>query len=265
MATELEFRSVSRRFAAHGKAGLGKAGAVTAIEGLSFSLEKGEFVAVLGPSGCGKSTLLGLAAGLDQPSSGLVLVEGQKVLGPNPRVAFMLQKDLLLPWRNLADNIALGLEVGDLPTAEKQARVRRELQRARLTEFAQAWPHQLSGGMRQRAALARTLAVDPAIILLDEPVSALDAQTKLTLQRSFAATIAGAGVTALLITHDVSEAIAMADRVLVMSPRPGRIIETFPIDLPNRDDPLARTREPRFRGLFDHLFEQLQQDDELVA
>ncbi len=260
MATELEFRAVSRRFAAHGKGG-----AVTAIEGLSFSLEKGEFVAVLGPSGCGKSTLLGLAAGLDQPTSGLVLVEGQKVRGPNPRVAFMLQKDMLLPWRNLAGNIAFGLEAGDLPVDEKQARVQRELQRARLTDFAQAWPHQLSGGMRQRAALARTLAVDPGIILLDEPFSALDAQTKLTLRRSFAATIADAGVTALLITHDVGEAIAMADRVLVMSPRPGRIIETLTIDLPHRDDPLARSRDPRFGSLFDHLFEHLQHDDELVA
>jgi NitT/TauT family transport system ATP-binding protein len=250
-AAALELDQVSRRFATRG------AGLFTAIDALAFTVRAGEFVSVVGPSGCGKSTILNLVAGLDRPSSGRVLLHGQPVVGPSTHVGFMLQKDLLLPWRNIARNVEFGLEARPMPRAERRARALRELQRCRLTELADRYPHQLSGGQRQRAALARTLAIEPDIVLLDEPFSALDSQTKLLLQRSFAQTIAGAGITTLLITHDLVEAVSMSDRVLVMSERPGRIVEEIVVDLPHRDDPIARRPLPRAQELMTHLFDAL--------
>jgi len=249
----LELNAVTRRFPARARAGA----VFTAIESLSFSVRRGEFVSVVGPSGCGKSTILNLVAGLDRPTDGRVSVSGEAVTGPNAHVGFMLQKDLLLPWRNIRRNVEFGLEARGLGAAERTARVERELTRCRLGDYADRYPHQLSGGQRQRAALARTLAIDPDLVLLDEPFSALDAQTKLILQRSFAQTIAASGVTTLLITHDLNEAVAMSDRILVMSERPGRIVEEIEVGLPGRDDPIARQSMPRARDLMAHLFEAL--------
>jgi NitT/TauT family transport system ATP-binding protein len=238
---------------------------LTAIDRVSLDVRAGEFVAVVGPSGCGKSTILNLVAGLDRPSEGRILLNGVPVEGPNPTVGFMLQKDLLLPWRTIVHNVEFGLEARSISRAERRQRALRELERCRLTDFAQSYPYQLSGGMRQRAALARTLAIEPAIVLLDEPFSALDAQTKLILQKSFAQTIASSQITTLLITHDLMEAVIMSDRILVMSERPGRIVEEIPVDLPDRDNPMARISAPRAREYVDHLLASLHLQEKAAA
>ena len=248
----LAFARVTKRF-----------GALTAIEDISFSVDPGEFVAIVGPSGSGKSTVLNLIAGLDLPSEGEVTLGGQPVAGPSPRVGFMLQKDLLLPWRTIRSNVEFGLEARPVAAAERRARAMAELARCRLTEFAGHYPRQLSGGMRQRAALARTLAIGPELILLDEPFSALDAQTKLILQSSFAETIAEAGITTVLITHDLAEAVAMADRIVVLSERPGRILEIIAPGLPHRADVLARRVHPRAGETVGHIFTLLKLDQRL--
>jgi NitT/TauT family transport system ATP-binding protein len=251
-ASVLDLIGVTKRFAAPGGGS-----SLTAIERVSLTVRAGEFVAVVGPSGCGKSTILNLVAGLDRPSEGRILLNSIPVEGANPTVGFMLQKDLLLPWRSIVHNVEFGLEARAISRAERRARALRELERCRLHDFAQSYPYQLSGGMRQRAALARTLAIEPAIVLLDEPFSALDAQTKLILQKSFAGTIASSQITTLLITHDLMEAVIMSDRILVMSERPGRIIEEIPVDLPDRDNPMARISAPRAREYVDHLLASL--------
>ena len=251
-ASVLDLIGVSKRFPAPG----GRAW-LTAIERVCLDVRSGEFVAIVGPSGCGKSTILNLVAGLDRPSEGRILLNQVPVEGPNPSVGFMLQKDLLLPWRTIVHNVEFGLEARAISRAERRERALRELQRCRLSDFAASYPYQLSGGMRQRAALARTLAIEPAIVLLDEPFSSLDAQTKLILQKSFAQTIASSAITTLLITHDLMEAVIMSDRILVMSERPGRIIEEIPVDLPDRDNPMARISAPRAREYVDHLLASL--------
>ena len=251
-ASVLDLIGVSKRFPAPG----GRAW-LTAIERVSLEVRSGEFVAIVGPSGCGKSTILNLVAGLDRPSEERILLNQVPVEGPNPSVGFMLQKDLLLPWRTIVHNVEFGLEARAISRAERRERALRELQRCRLSDFAASYPYQLSGGMRQRAALARTLAIEPAIVLLDEPFTALDAQTKLILQKSFAQTIASSAITTLLITHDLMEAVIMSDRILVMSERPGRIIEEIPVDLPDRDNPMARISAPRAREYVDHLLASL--------
>src|SRR5262249_3786722 len=167
------------------------------------------------------------------------------VVGPNAHVAFMLQKDLLLPWRSIAENVMFGVEIQRMPVAERRRRAQALLENLGLAEFAGHYPHQLSGGMRQRVALARTLAVDPTVLLLDEPFSAVDAQTRMVLQRELAKTLARAGKTALLIPPDLLEAVTLSDRVLVMSRRPGRIIDEIRIDLPQRDNPFARRHDSK--------------------
>ena len=257
----LELQDVARRFPNR------TAGAppFTAVRNLSFHVNRGEFVSIVGPSGCGKSTLLNLIAGLDKPSEGSVYLHGVEVSGPNSRVGFMLQKDMLLPWRTVLHNVEFGLEACDMGAAERRERAVRELKRCRLTDFADRYPYQISGGQRQRAALARTLAIDPDVVLLDEPFSALDAQTKLILQKSFAGTIAQAQLTTLLITHDLSEAVSMSDRILVMSDGPGRIVEEIVVGLPDRDDPIARIGRPRAAEIVQHLFHALHIDNRLDA
>ena len=259
-ASVLDLVGVTKRFRAPNGASL-----LTAIERVSLDVRAGEFVAVVGPSGCGKSTILNLVAGLDRPSEGRILLNGVPVEGPNPTVGFMLQKDLLLPWRTIVHNVEFGLEARSISRAARRQRALRELERCRLTDFAQSYPYQLSGGMRQRAALARTLAIEPAIVLLDEPFSALDAQTKLILQKSFAQTIASSQITTLLITHDLMEAVIMSDRILVMSERPGRIVEEIPVDLPDRDNPMARISAPRAREYVDHLLASLHLEEKAAA
>jgi NitT/TauT family transport system ATP-binding protein len=258
MASALEFSGVARSFQQKGGPEL------VAITDISFRVMPRELVAVVGPSGCGKSTILNLTAGLDAPSAGTVKVSGEQVTGPNAHVGFMLQKDLLLPWRSIVRNVEFGLEARPVSRKERRERALSELKRCKLEGFADHYPYQLSGGMRQRAALARTLAIRPDIVLLDEPFSALDAQTKMLLQKSFAQTIAESGVTTLLITHDLAEAVAMSDRILVMSDRPGRIIEEIAIDLPDRSNPIARRAHPRAGQYIARLFELLKLDERVA-
>jgi NitT/TauT family transport system ATP-binding protein len=247
----LEYRDVTMRFA-------GQAGVVTAIERVGFAVADGEVVSLIGPSGCGKSTLLNIGAGLNAPTSGEVRVDGDLVQGPNAHVAFMLQKDLLLPWRTIAENVLFGLEIKGAARKDGHARARELLRNFKLAEFADHYPHQLSGGMRQRAALARTLAVDPSVLLLDEPFSAVDAQTRIVLQYDLAQTLKSAGKTALLITHDLLEAIILSDRVLIMSQRPGHVIDEVVIDIPERENPFERRRHPRVEGYISRLMDRLE-------
>ncbi len=247
----LEYRNISMRFAqAQGQT-------LTAVQGVSLAVRDREVVSLIGPSGCGKSTLLNIGSGLYAPSEGDAFVDGERVAGPNAHVAFMLQKDLLLPWRTVAQNVMLGVEIQGVAPAERKRRAQALLENLNLAEFSGHYPHQLSGGMRQRVALARTLAVDPSVLLLDEPFSAVDAQTRMVLQRELAQTLKREGKTALLITHDLLEAVTLSDRVLVMSRRPGRIIDEIAIDIPGRDDPIARRHHPSITGTINRLMDRL--------
>lgn len=254
----LEFRHVTKRFPTP------SGDVITAVFGINLTVREGEFVSVVGPSGCGKSTILSMTAGLYAPTEGEVLVSGQPVRGPNSHVGFMLQKDMLLPWRNIVSNTEFGLESRGVDKAARRQRALAELERCHIAGFAQHYPYQLSGGMRQRAALARTLAIDPEIILLDEPFSALDAQTKLLIQNSFSQVIAAERKTTLLITHDLAEAVLMSDRVLVLSERPGTVISELTIDLPHRDQPLLRRSMPEVTEYAAQIFRLLKLEEKII-
>ena len=194
-------------------------GEVEALRDVSLDVEEGEFCSIVGPSGCGKSTLLSVLAGLETLTGGEVTVDGETLRGPSPKVGFMPQQDQLFPWRSIWDNVTLALAVRGENTPENQARVRSLLERYGLWAFRDKRPGQLSGGMRQRCALIRTLAADPRILLLDEPFSALDYQTRLSVSADIYRIIRQEGKTALLVTHDISEAISMSDRVAVLTRR----------------------------------------------
>jgi sulfonate transport system ATP-binding protein len=213
------------------------ANGATALSGVSLAMEAGEIVALVGGSGCGKTTLLRLVAGLDRPSAGSVAVDGEIVAAPNAAVGLVFQEPRLLPWLTVADNIAFGLN--HLPRDERKARVNFSLQRVGLTEHGQRWPRELSGGQAQRVAISRALAPEPKVLLLDEPFSALDAFTRASLHEHLLALWAAKRPTLLIVTHDVEEAVALADRVIVMQPRPGRIFAEIPIDLPRPRDSLS--------------------------
>ena len=259
----VKFDHVTRRFRSQSRKNPGDE--ITAIEDINFSIHRGEVISIIGPSGCGKSTLLGLASGLDQPTEGQVFVDGLKVEKPNSHVAFMLQKDMLLPWRNIRENVELGQEIQGVPPQERATRAIELLRQYRLGDFIDHYPHQLSGGMRQRAALARTMALDPGILLMDEPFSALDAMTKMVLQKDLALTLYTEQKTALLITHDLVEAIILSDRVLVMSRRPGTLIKELKIELPNRERPFERRQHPKVVQYVKALIELLHiEDDEML-
>lgn len=194
-----------------------------ALDGLDLRVADGEPIAVIGPSGCGKSTLLLLAAGMLQPSKGQMLVAGEPVTGPRLATALILQDFGLLPWKTVFHNAALGLEVRRVPRAQRRERVMASLQRLGLADFADAYPGELSGGMRQRLALARALALDADLLLMDEPLSALDALTREDLQDLLLALWRQRGHTCVLVTHSIEEAVFLGRRVIVLSPRPGRV------------------------------------------
>lgn len=256
--TEIEFRNVGKAFPAKGNTD-----APFAIRGVNFQIRRGEVVSIIGPSGCGKSTILNMGSGLYRPTEGEVLVGGEAVNGPVPKVAFMLQKDLLMPWRSIRRNVELGLEIQGMPASQRKVIAEDLLKRCHLQGFADHYPFQLSGGMRQRAALARTLAIDPQVLFLDEPFSALDAQTKMILQQDLAQMLFEEKKTALFITHDLVEAIALSDRLLVMSARPGTIIEEIEIDLPYRNNPLERRKLPEIGPLAGRLMDLLKVGEDL--
>ena len=207
-------------------------GEFRAVAPLNLAIETGRFVSLVGPSGCGKSTLFNVIAGLLQPTEGRVLIDGEDATGSIGRVGYMLQKDLLLPWRTVVDNVILGMEIQGKPLREARQRALPLLQRYGLKGFEHNYPNSLSGGMRQRAALLRTLLFDTDVILLDEPFGALDAQTKLHMQEWLMQLWSDFRRTVVFVTHDVEEAIYLSDEIHVMGTRPGRILETIPITLP---------------------------------
>ena len=224
-----------------------------AVRDLSFQVQKGEFVAVVGPSGCGKTTVLSLIMGLNKPSTG----EVRFPQGPCP-MGYMLQRDNLLEWRTLEKNAVLGLEVRRMLNAETHAKTVALLQKYGLGEFLYHRPSQLSGGMRQKAALIRTLALDPELLLLDEPFSALDYQTRLTLADEVFDIIRAEGKTALLVTHDIGEAVSMADRVLVFSDRPAALKREIVLDFPREMPPLLRRGTPAYQEYFSAIWKELK-------
>jgi sulfonate transport system ATP-binding protein len=207
---------------------------VRAVDGVSLDVSLGEIVAVVGGSGCGKSTLLRLTSGLDQPSQGRITLDGTAITAPHEKIGIVFQEPRLLPWLTVADNVAFGLE--DRPRDERRRRVAAQLERVALADKAAVWPRELSGGQAQRAALARALVTRPEVLLLDEPFSALDAFTRLDLQDHLLDLWADAKPTLVVVTHDVDEAVVLADRIMVMRPRPGRIFAEIEADLPRPRD-----------------------------
>ena len=257
----ISFRNVTKRFPER-RPGDAE---VVAVRDVTLSIGDGEVVSLIGPSGCGKSTLLNMGSGLYLPSEGRVEIDGVQVEGPNKHVAFMLQKDLLLPWRTIRENAELGLEIQGVDSKTRRERAMTLLAKCHLGGFEDRYPHQLSGGMRQRAALARTLAVNPSVLLMDEPFSALDAQTKMVLQQDLAQTLTVEGKTALLITHDLVESIVLSDRIFVMSARPGHIIEEIVVEIPGRENPMHRRRDPRVGAYVAELMSLLHVGERLNA
>ncbi len=228
-------------------------GETEAVRTLSFAVKRGEFVAVVGPSGCGKTTILSLIMGLNRPSQGRVRFP----LGPCP-MGYMLQRDNLLEWRTLEKNAILGLEVQHKLNEETRSKTVSLLRKYGLGDFLTYHPGQLSGGMRQKAALIRTLALDPELLLLDEPFSALDYQTRLTLADEVFSIIRQEGKTALLVTHDIGEAVSMADRVLVFSDRPATLKREVVLDYPRGMTPLERRGTPAFQDHFAAIWKELE-------
>lgn len=245
----LEFRDVSLTYHT-------KEGETLAVKDLSFTVREGEFMAVIGPSGCGKTTVLSLAAGLLTPSSGEIAVRGKPAARSAGKFGYMLQKDELFSWRTIQKNIVLPLEIRRKNTAENREKALALAKKYGLGDFLSYYPDQLSGGMRQRAALIRTLAPDPEILLLDEPFSALDYQTRLSVCNDVYGIIRGEKKTALLVTHDISEAISLADRILVLTKRPAAAAGMHEIGFESLC-PLKRRESPQFSVWFEKLWREL--------
>jgi NitT/TauT family transport system ATP-binding protein len=218
----LEFRNISFSFP-------GRRGAIDVLRDVSFTCGKDEIVAVIGPSGCGKSTLLSLATGLRTPTSGDVFIAGKAVKGADPRIGMLFQQNTLLPWRSVVENVELGLEIRGEPKEARRKRALDLMQQYGLAGFDRKYPHVLSGGMQKRAALAQTLAIEPSVLLLDEPFAALDAQTRIVIQNDVVKTCRARKRTMLIVTHDIAEALAMADRVVVLSRRPAQVKEIYEV------------------------------------
>lgn len=226
---------------------------------ISFSLGAGEIVSLVGPSGCGKTTLLNLLSGLTRPSRGDVLWHGRPLTDVPRGIGYMLQKDMLMSWRTALANVTLGLEMTDMPRAHREKKAHAMLSKVGLAAYHDYYPSALSGGMRQRVALARTLATDPEVILLDEPFAALDFQTKVVLEGDMARLVRGEGRSVLLITHDVEEAVSLSDRVIVLSHRPSRIRAIHEIRLAGeRGDMMAMRDAPGFASLVREIWSQLE-------
>lgn len=236
-------------------------GETEALRDITFSVEEGEFVSVVGPSGCGKSTLLSVIAGLETPCGGTVTVGGETVDGPSATIGFMPQRDGLFEWRSIWNNVTLGLQVRRLTDDEHFAHVRQLLARYDLADFADKRPSELSGGMRQRCALIRTLATDPYILLLDEPFSALDYQTRLSVSADIHDIIRREHKTALLVTHDIAEAISLSDRIVVLSQRPAVVRSVHCLDELRGIPPLERRDTAVFHTVFNTVWKELNAVD----
>ena len=246
------------------------ASAANVLQDVSLTVRDGEFVSLIGPSGCGKTTLLNMLAGFIEGNVGSVQIDGREVRGVQAgRVAFMFSQDALYPWRTAQQNVAFPLECGRgsrLLQGKRPDIVARELlELVGLGNATRKYPHQLSQGMRQRVALARTLACDAEILLMDEPFGALDAQTRVIVQAEFCRIWERYSKTVLMVTHDLTEAIALSDRIVVMSHRPGRIIQIYPVDIPRPRDVLALPKNPRFHELYSSLWDDLRHELEVHA
>ncbi|WML25230.1 ABC transporter ATP-binding protein [Neobacillus sp. OS1-33] len=236
-----------------------KSSATTALSNISLTVEEGEFVSLLGPSGCGKTTLLSIISSLLKPTQGTVLLENKPVTTAKSQIGYMLQQDYLFPWKTIEENILMGLKLSKQLNQNTKAAALRLLNQIGLTGVEKQLPRQLSGGMRQRVALVRTLATEPKLLMLDEPFSALDYQTKLKLEDLVSQTLDEFGKTAILVTHDIGEAIAMSDRVFLLSPSPGRIYKTFtmPEELRNISPFEARNHEA-YSSIFQTIWKELE-------
>ncbi len=243
MKEVLKLKKVSKRYQA-------KNGEVEALSNINFSVKEGEFVSIIGPSGCGKSTLLSIIAGLEPKTEGDIQIDGN--------TGYMLQKDSLLEWRSIYENVLFGLEIGHKKTKENEAYVLDLLKKYGLYEFKDKYPTQLSGGMRQRAALIRTLAIKPNILLLDEAFSALDYQTRIMVTNDIFQILKNENITAVIVTHDISEAISMSDRVIVLSKRPATVksIHNIEFEMDNRN-PINCRESPKFSKYFDTIWKEL--------
>ncbi len=240
-----------------------KRGETHALDHVSFDVAEGEFYGIVGPSGSGKTTLLSVLAGVLKPTSGKVSVDGKE--GTLGAVGYMLQRDQLLEWRTIRKNVLLGLEINRSLTPDNLAYADNLLKKYGLHEFSSSYPHELSGGMRQRAALIRTLVLRPKVVLLDEPFSALDFQTRLSVGDDVHRIIKAEGLTAVLVTHDISEAIALCDKVAVLTPRPATVKSVFDIDIAENHDTLARRDDPEFAKIFKRIWKELEVHEEEIG
>ncbi|HEX8869068.1 MAG TPA: ABC transporter ATP-binding protein [Lentzea sp.] len=266
MSAHISFRGVAKRFPVKGAD-------FTAVDGIDLDIARGEFVVLVGPSGCGKSTLLDLLGGLTTPSEGEILLDGKPITGPGLDRGIVFQQYALLPWRTAQGNVEFGLEATGVPRRQRAARAREFLNLVGLSGFEDRHPHQLSGGMRQRVAIARSLAYDPGVLLMDEPFAALDAQTRESLQDELLRIWQRTGKTIVFITHAIDEAVLLGQRVAVLTSRPGRVKEIVTVDLGDRtasDDPRSSTEFARYRHriwdlLHDEVSRAQQQEKEVVG
>jgi len=227
-----------------------------ALHNISFDVQDGEFICLLGPSGCGKTTLLRITAGLETLTSGEITLNGVPITGPDPKRGMVFQQYSLFPWRTVIDNITFGLEMQGIKKSEARKRVEKYLELVGLGQFKNSYPHELSGGMQQRAAIARALSNEPEVLLMDEPFGALDAQTRNVLQDELLKIWEQKHVTFLFVTHSVDEAVVLSDRIVVMTSRPGRIKEIVKVELPR---PRSRT-SPEVNSLRDHVLKLLEEE-----
>ncbi|HKT39960.1 MAG TPA: ABC transporter ATP-binding protein [Ktedonobacterales bacterium] len=232
----------------------------TALRDLTLSVAPGEFCAVVGPTGCGKSTTLGLISGLERPSAGEVYVMGQPVTGVDPRIGYVFQTDAVFPWKNVLKNVAAGPLFRGVPRAQAYERARDWIARVGLTGFEDRYPHQLSGGMRKRVALAQTLINEPQILLMDEPFSALDVQTRNLMGDELLQLWSATSASVVFVTHDLEEAIALADKVCVITAGPGTVKGIYPVDLPRPRNVAEIRFEPRFVELYQTIWEDLRSE-----
>jgi NitT/TauT family transport system ATP-binding protein len=253
MEAVLSLRDVSRDFVTRGRV-------VSAMAGFGLEVVAGEFLTVVGPSGCGKSTLLNIVSGLLPPSGGTVLYKGGALRGVNPEIGYVTQADNLYPWRTLRENVEFPLEVRGVGRAERRRQAAAFIERVGLGGFEEHYPYELSGGMRQRANIIRTLVYDPEVILMDEPFGPLDAQTRLILQDQLLDLWDAARKTIIFITHDLSEAVALADRVVVMTARPGRVKRICPVPLKRPRDLSHLHDAEQFRVTYDTLWDDLEEE-----
>lgn len=234
-----------------------------ALDNVSFKVEEGEFVSILGPSGCGKSTLLNIISGLLEPSEGKILYRGEDIKNSSDKIGYMFQKDHLFEWDTVWDNVTLGLKIKKLLNDESQRRVEELLKNYGLEKFKDHYPKELSGGMRQRVALIRTLALNPEILFLDEPFSALDYQSRLLVCDDVYKIIKKEKKTAIMVTHDIAEAISISQKVIVLSKRPARIKNESIMKFDSEElTPFQRRKERQFSGYFDELWKELNEDND---